>query len=231
MKHLLPPVPGCAAGRMQAAGPDRRRQALPHYRRNGGSTFLLDAARNVSRETSPDRDHDQNTGITTAARRNGPAAGGLPPVSGSPECPRDSSAPIHEHFNRPTSPACRERAEHMFHVKHRRPSISGCATSRMQTARTKSLATSPSAVIDGAAAASSCRMPGGMFHVKRARTAPTPETPGSQPSPARMAPPLEICRPCPATRSIPGIQAAPISEHSNCPTGLPTRSWRSACFT
>ena len=72
---------------------------------------------------------------------------------------------------------------------------------------------------------------GGMFHVKRAGTAPTPETPGSQPSPARMAPPLEICRPCPATRSIPGIQAAPIREHSNCPTGLPTRSWRSACFT
>ena len=97
----------------------------------------------------------------------------------------------------------------MFHVKHLLPSVSGCAACRMQAARTGSSATGPSATIEGTATTPSCRMPGGMFHVKRTQTAPTPETPGSQPSPARMAPPLEICRPCPATRSIPGIQAAP----------------------
>ena len=291
MKHLLPSVPGCATGRMQAAGPDRRRQALPHYRRNGGNTFLLDAGRDVSRETSPDRDHDQNTGITTAARRNGPAAGGLPPVSGGPECPKDSSAhprtlqPSDKpnlpgaggaHVSRETSPAinlrmrdipdadgqnqiagnepfrsyrrgggstflpdagrnvsretCPDRAhtrntgittvacqngpaagdlppvsgdpeyprdsssphprtlqlsdrtthpelaERMFHVKHLLPSISECATSQMQTARTEPLATNPFAAINGTTTAPSCRMPGGMFHVKHSRTAPDGQT-------------------------------------------------------
>ena len=100
----------------------------------------------------------------------------------------------------------------MFHVKHRRSSISRGATSRMQPARTGSLATSPSAAIDRTAAAPSCRMSGGMFHVKHPRTTPAPETPGSQSPPARTASSLEICRPCPAARRIPGIQTAPIRE-------------------
>ena len=148
-----------ADGQNQIAGNEPFRS----YRRGGGSIFLPDAGRNVSRETCPDRAHTQNTGITTVACQNGPAAGDLPPVSGDPEYPRDSSSPHPRTLqlsDRTTHP---ELAERMFHVKHLLPSISECATSQMQTARTEPLATNPFAAINGTTTAPSCRMPAECF--------------------------------------------------------------------
>ena len=170
-----------ADGQNRIAGNEPSRS----YRQDSGSTFLPDAGQNVSRETFPDRARAQNTGITTASRRNGPAAGSLPPRARRPGVSQGFKQP--PPANTPT-------------VRQDYPPGAGGAYVSRETSPTINLRMRDIPNVDGQNRIAgnepfhnyrrdggSIFLPdaGGMFHVKHPRTAPAPETPDHNRLPAK----------------------------------------------